>query len=75
MSENSRRKLNQNLRQTEEFGKSRDYLNQPKGKSEDSFRTSESDRGPSKPPNAERLPKNNRSGYVTPSHTEAPADE
>ena len=44
MSEDSRRGRNQNRRQSEEFKESRDYLNQPKGKFEDLFKTSKSDK-------------------------------
>ena len=75
MSENSRREHNQNPRQPEEFGKSRDQVEQPQGKVEDLFRTSQSNRENSNPTNAELSPESNSSGQVTPSQTEASADE
>ena len=75
MSENSRREHNQNPRQPEEFGKSRDQVEQPKGKFEDLFSTSQSIREHSTTSNTERPPESNSSGQVTPSQTEAPADE
>ena len=75
MSENLEHKRNQNPRETAEAYKSRDQLNQPKGKFEDLFRTAESNREPSKPSNTEKPPESERSGQMTPSRTEAPADE
>lgn len=62
MSEDSRRGRNQNRRQSEEFKESRDYLNQPKGKFEDLFKTSKSDKEHSKPSNTEKPPESERSG-------------
>ena len=75
MSEYSRRERHQDKRQPEEFGKSRDLLNQPKGKLEDLFRASESNRENSIPSSTERPPESNSSGQIPPSRTEAPADE
>ena len=75
MSEYSRRERYQDKRQPEEFGKSRDQLNQPKGKLEDLFRASESNREPSKPSNTERPPESNGSAQATPSRAEASSDE
>ena len=49
MSENLRREQGQDKRQPEEFGKSRDQLNQPKGRIEDLFRTSENNGEPGEP--------------------------
>ena len=75
MSEHSRSEGNQNKRQSEEFRKSRDQVEQPKGKFEDLFRTSQSNGENSIPSSAERPPESNSSGQVPPSRTEAPADE
>ena len=74
MSEYSRRQRNQDTRQPEDFGKSRDQLNQPQGKIKDLFRTSEGNRESSKPSTTERPPASNSSEQLTPSRPEASSD-
>ncbi len=75
MSEHSRREGSQHQRQPEEFGKSRDQLNQPKGIFEDLFRISESNREPSRPSNTENPTVSNDSGQATPSRPKESSDE
>ena len=75
MSEHSRREGSQHQRQSEEFGKSRDQLNQPKGKFEDLFRTSENKREPSRPSSTENPTESNDSGQATPSRPKESSDK
>ncbi len=75
MGENLRSEQGQDKRQPDAFGKSRGQLNQPKGKIEDLFRMSESNREPSEPSITERPPDSNSSGQVSGSRTATSSDK
>ena len=75
MSEHLEHKRNQNPSETREQYKSRDKLEQPKGKFEDLFRTRENSREDRKPSGDVKSSESDRDLQLSPRRTETPADE
>ena len=75
MSEQSEQARNLGPREPGEEYKSRGKINQPKGRFEDLFRASKSNKEHGKPSNTEKPPESERFGQMTPSRTETPSDD